>query len=88
MSKNIGNELSKVCLLVLFILFLKDSAEAIDPTNKKLAFTHSINGLTYQKKGEYQKAISEFTAAIKYDPNDAISYGGRGNAYHMLGSLH
>ncbi|PIV63894.1 MAG: hypothetical protein COS11_05020, partial [bacterium (Candidatus Ratteibacteria) CG01_land_8_20_14_3_00_40_19] len=39
-------------------------------------------GLAYYYKGEYDKAISEYTRAIKINPDYALAYNNRGNAYY------
>ena len=42
-------------------------------------------GLAYYKKGEYDKAISDFTEAIKLNPKHADIYYSRGLAYNIKG---
>ena len=43
-------------------------------------------GYDYDKEGEYQLAIDNYTKAIRIDPDYAIAYLFRGNAYHALGN--
>jgi tetratricopeptide (TPR) repeat protein len=33
--------------------------------------------------GEYDKAIDDYTQAIRFDPTDAVAYYNRGNAYYF-----
>jgi len=42
---------------------------------------HNNRGLTYYKKGQYEKAISAFTKAIEINPTDERAYSTRGLAY-------
>ena len=38
-------------------------------------------GIAYENKGEYDKAIADYTEAIRLDPKDAKAYCSRGWAY-------
>lgn len=42
-------------------------------------------GVRYLSEGNYEEAIIAFTAAIEIDPNQALAYVGRGNAYLLSG---
>jgi Flp pilus assembly protein TadD len=42
-------------------------------------------GTTYASKGNWDKAIADFTEAIRLDPQCARAYGGRGFAYEQKG---
>ena len=46
---------------------------------------HNARGNTYRESGHYDKAIAEFTQAIKLDPKDASAYRRRGITYGNLG---
>ena len=46
------------------------------------AETHYKRGVTYQKKGDYDRAIAEYTKAIKWNPNYTSAYYNRGTAYY------
>ena len=54
--------------------------------NPKLVVAHNELGLAYDKKGDYDKAITEYTIAIKHTENAYIYYN-RGLAYHHKGDL-
>src|SRR2546423_5056169 len=48
---------------------------------------HSAKGVEFAKKKEYDKAIAEFTEAIKAEPNDAKNYFNRATAYRGAGKM-
>jgi lipoprotein NlpI len=42
-------------------------------------------GVAYQQKGAIEKAIDDFSAAIRVRPNETVALANRGNAYAMMG---
>jgi tetratricopeptide (TPR) repeat protein len=42
-------------------------------------------GVEYGKKGDYDRAIADYTEAIRLDPKDPHAYNDRGNAYRYKG---
>ena len=40
-------------------------------------------GHAYINKGDYDRAIADYTEAIRLDPKYAIAYGNRGKAYRQ-----
>ena len=46
-----------------------------------------IRGTTRYQKGEYIKAIDDFTQAIQSKPNDIIALYKRGSAFDKIGHL-
>lgn len=58
--------------------------EASDAKNRERALRHYIEGLTYEQKGEYAKAILEYQDALRYD-NDAAIYFAISKSYSILG---
>ena len=42
-------------------------------------------GLIYHKKGDYDKAVADYTEAIRLDPRDADAYYNRGVVYKYKG---
>ena len=52
---------------------------------ERLNMAHFYRGLTYAQTGRCKLAIPDFTAAIKYDPNDSDSYWSRHVCKQELG---
>lgn len=50
-------------------------------TRKNLAIAYNNRGIAYREKGEYDRAIADFTQAIKLNPKDVNPYLNRGVAY-------
>ena len=46
---------------------------------------HIARGNKYYQSDHYEKAIAEYSQAIKLDPNDASAYRRRGITYGNLG---
>ena len=46
-----------------------------------LAVEYYNRGIKYASKGDYDRAIVDYTEAIRLDPKYADAYGNRGNAY-------
>jgi len=42
-------------------------------------------GLSYAKKGEYDRAIADYPKAIEMNPRDTLAYNNRGIAYYYKG---
>jgi tetratricopeptide (TPR) repeat protein len=57
-------------------------AGCLDP---KYATAYRNRGVTYENKGEHDKAIADFNEAIRLDPKVADSYYGRGVAHGKKG---
>ena len=53
-----------------------------DPRNPTSAAAYHQRGLIWKSKGETDKAIADFTDAIRLDPKDASLYVDRGGAFH------
>mgnify|MGYP001595382467 CR=1 FL=1 len=41
--------------------------------------------MPYYNKGDYDRAIADYTRAIELDPKDAITYSNRGIVYYNKG---
>jgi len=54
-------------------------------TPPRLAKAYDSRGIAYAKKADYDRAIADFSAAIRLDPNNAGYYSNRGNAYNDKG---
>jgi tetratricopeptide (TPR) repeat protein len=59
----------------------------VTPTRAIDADAHFDSGMAFLERQEYDKAINDFTEAIRLDPNVAIIYFNRGNAYYDQGNL-
>ena len=57
----------------------------IVPGEVPAAQVYYSRGYEYFAKKDYDRAIADFTQAIKLDPNDAIAYGRRAKAYFAKG---
>jgi tetratricopeptide (TPR) repeat protein len=66
-------------LWVLIILFIVGYAEAQKTSLD--AKSYNNRGIAYQKKRQYDKAISDYSKAIEINPRYADAYNNRGNAY-------
>ena len=56
----------------------------LDPSDP---FVFSSRGIVYMRKGQYEKAITDFTKTIRLEPKFAAAYRARGLAYKHLGKL-
>jgi len=63
-------------LMVALVLALCATGAWADPYSR---------GNDYLRKGEYDRAIANYTKAIALDPNDAYAYNNRGLAYRKKG---
>ena len=74
--ENFGNELAQ-----------KQDKPDFDAWDKKIeegSIAHHNRGLAYEKLGKYQRAIEDYSQAIRLDPNNAEAYNHRGIAYYNL----
>jgi len=62
----------------------KEAEEAAERTRKQ-ADDHRSKGISYFNNGDYDRAISEFTDAIRIEPNNALNYTWRSNSYNSKG---
>jgi tetratricopeptide (TPR) repeat protein len=51
------------------------------------AWTYSNRGLAYYRKGDHDRAISDYAKALELDPNCAAAYHGRGDIYRDKGKV-
>jgi tetratricopeptide (TPR) repeat protein len=54
-------------------------------TAKDRAGAHYNRGLAYHEKGDYDRAIADYDASIRLNPDFPYAYGSRGRAYHAKG---
>jgi len=77
------------CLVVGVLMSCREAIETTgsegrDARNRERALRHYMEGLTYEQKGEYAKAILEYQDALRYDTNAAI-YFAISKSYSILG---
>jgi lipoprotein NlpI len=56
-------------------------------TTRNRAIARYDRGLAYDRKGDHDRAIADFSEAIRLDPKYAEAYSERGFAYRMKGDL-
>ena len=66
-------------------LSLKTINDIIEQKIEREIVIHIFKGVSYNNKGEYDKAIKEFTKALEINPKDATIYNVRGVAYYDKG---
>ena len=54
-------------------------------TLANLALAYNNRGMTYNGTGEYDRAIADYSEAIRLNPKDPAAYNNRGNAYSRKG---
>jgi tetratricopeptide (TPR) repeat protein len=57
------------------------------PNDKELAALFNYRGVAYKAKGDLDRAIADYTEAIRRDPNYAAAYNSRGIAYKAKGDV-
>src|SRR5690242_11560917 len=55
--------------------------------DKELASAYFIRGVAYKRRGDYARAVADFTDAIKGEPGKIASVIDRGSAYRANGDL-
>ena len=69
--------------ICIFSLFLVSLALACDTSNDRSAY---FRGEAHALRGEHDKAIAEYTEAIRRNPNDTLAYSNRGASYAQIGN--
>jgi tetratricopeptide (TPR) repeat protein len=60
--------------------------KSTQPSGPQTAVEYNNRGLEYdENKGDYDRAIADYNQAIRLDPNYAVAYFNRGNAYFRKG---
>jgi tetratricopeptide (TPR) repeat protein len=49
-------------------------------------YAYNGRGVTYYNKGDYERAIADYTHAIGLNPNYALAFKNRGLAYEKTGA--
>ncbi len=68
--------MKKVCLMFMLLMLLLCGCGKQDRWQKQYDL-----GMQYLTEGNYEEAVVAFTAAIEIEPNQALAYVGRGDAY-------
>lgn len=55
----------------------------LQPDTSMLSIAYACRGFAYFLRREFNSAIKDFTKAIEYKPNDAVTYYSRGTAYSL-----
>ena len=76
--------LSRVAIAIVLVLAVAASLWFAVPV-VDTAVAANNQGLVYNNKGEYPKAIAAYTKAIELDPNFAVAYSNRGWTFIELG---
>src|SRR5215469_11962487 len=56
--------------------------QSAQTTQQDLAVVYRNRGKAWRDKGDPDRAIADYNEAIQRDPNDALPYDGRGNAWY------
>ena len=56
-------------------------------TGRNLAAAFTNRGLAYKRKGQWDRAIADYSEALRLQPDDAQVFNNRGNAYYYKGQL-
>ena len=65
-------------------LVIKDYSKAIE-INPNFVYAFRNRGLTYEKRGEVDRAIKDYSKAIEINPDSALDYSHRARAYRKKG---
>lgn len=74
----------KRCINVVLALIITMTLTSCASTEERWQEQYDL-GIRYLAEGNYEEAIIAFTAAIEIDPNQALAYVGRGDAYIGFG---
>src|SRR5215472_517016 len=61
--------------------------QSAQTTQRDLAIAYRNRGSAWRDKGNPDRAIADYDAAIRLDANNALPYNGRGNAWYDKGDL-
>ena len=76
-------KVSKVtCGVVLCLLFV---SVGCGESNERKAIEANNRAKAYADKGDYDKAIIDYTRAIRLNPDDTFAYVDRGKVYTLIG---
>ena len=84
-TKNRVNKYILIILSIVLFFLLSYASGQQEQTESMEAEFYYNRGIAYGKKGQYDRAISDFTKAIEIDPRYAEAYNNRGIAYGKKG---
>jgi tetratricopeptide (TPR) repeat protein len=84
------NRLTKLVLIVVFLLISVSALQAQDLVDEGNSLTHPAElafglGYYFQDRGDHERAIEEFTNAIELLPTWGNPYAARGDSYAAMG---
>ena len=71
--------------MLLIALLLASATLWAQQGSPRTAAEYNNRGNDYLDNGDYDRAIADYTQAIRLDPNDAWAYNNRGSAYYNKG---
>jgi len=76
----------KTCLLLFVLIIVPIISQAIGELNPKNAKVYYNQGIAWYNKGDYDRAISDYSKAIELNPKNADTYNNRGIAWAKKGN--
>jgi tetratricopeptide (TPR) repeat protein len=77
--------MKRIFWLLIVIVLLLAAGCATKQTDLNDANAYNYRGIAYQRKGQYDRAISAYTKALEINPRIAEVYCNRGRAYFKKG---
>jgi tetratricopeptide (TPR) repeat protein len=69
-------------MIVIPMLFSRATTQQEQVASKDAQF-YNNRGIAYAAKGQYDRAVSDFTMALEINPRDALAYYNRARAYYF-----
>ena len=84
MKKSVIKSIWIILPIVLFFLFSYASTQQKQSESRDAEF-YNNRGIAYRRKGQYDRAISDYNKALEINPRFAEAYNNRGRAYYLKG---
>ena len=75
----------KRLILMALVLFISSCATYPSPEVENNAELYYNRGVAWQKKGDFDQAVSDYNKAIEINPRYAMAYNNRGNTFQTNG---